>query len=166
MDCWVSHNGSRRAKQCPMEWVLAVRKRSLVAFDRSQVGPDHTERRSNRASRSTDGSQHHVPQADPLMGLPLVPMTVSRPADTSCLSVAQPRQGRVIPPTMSHRPLTTGDRNPERCVAPGWTITSSFVGPAAPEQQAPTMRLPRHPGRADGHIPPGACLLYTSDAAD
>jgi hypothetical protein len=32
MDCWVSHNGSRRAKQCPMEWVLAVRKRSLVAL--------------------------------------------------------------------------------------------------------------------------------------
>src|SRR5450759_5069988 len=63
MDCWVSHNGSRRAKQCPMEWVLAVRKRSLVAFDRSQVGPDRTKRRSNRASRSTDGSQHHVPQA-------------------------------------------------------------------------------------------------------
>jgi hypothetical protein len=31
-DCWVSYNGSRRAKQCPMEWVLAVRKRSLVAL--------------------------------------------------------------------------------------------------------------------------------------
>src|ERR1019366_6904350 len=30
-----------------------------------QVGLDHTERRSNRASRSTDGSQHHVPQAHP-----------------------------------------------------------------------------------------------------
>jgi len=29
MDCW---GGSRRAKQCPMEWVLAVRKRSLVAL--------------------------------------------------------------------------------------------------------------------------------------
>jgi hypothetical protein len=38
MDCWVSHTGSRRAKQCPMERVLAVRKRSVVAFDRSQVG--------------------------------------------------------------------------------------------------------------------------------
>ena len=67
MDCWVSYNGSRRAKQCPMEWMLAVRKRSVVAFDRSQVGPDRPKRRSNRASRSTDGSQHHVPQPkDPL----------------------------------------------------------------------------------------------------
>jgi hypothetical protein len=32
MDCWVSYNGSRRAKQCPMEWVLAVRKRSPVSL--------------------------------------------------------------------------------------------------------------------------------------
>jgi len=32
MDCSVSYNGSRRAKQCPMEWALAVRKRSLVAL--------------------------------------------------------------------------------------------------------------------------------------
>jgi hypothetical protein len=32
MDCWVSFSGSRRAKQCPMEWVLAVSKRSLVAL--------------------------------------------------------------------------------------------------------------------------------------
>jgi hypothetical protein len=31
MDCGVSHN-SRRAKQCPMEWVFAVRKRFLVAL--------------------------------------------------------------------------------------------------------------------------------------
>ena len=33
MDCWVSYNGSRRAKQGPMEWVLAVRKRSLALTD-------------------------------------------------------------------------------------------------------------------------------------
>jgi hypothetical protein len=46
-----------------MERVLAVRKRWVVARDRSQVGPDRTKRRSNRASRSTDGSQHHVLQA-------------------------------------------------------------------------------------------------------
>ena len=35
MTTWRSNGllgGSRRAKQCPMEWVLAVRKRSLVAL--------------------------------------------------------------------------------------------------------------------------------------
>jgi hypothetical protein len=36
---------SRRAKRSPIEWVLAGRNRSVVAFDR-QHGPDRTERRS------------------------------------------------------------------------------------------------------------------------
>jgi hypothetical protein len=31
---------SRRAKQCPIERVLAIPKRSVVAFDRSLGGPD------------------------------------------------------------------------------------------------------------------------------
>lgn len=59
----VPHNGSRRAKQRPMEWVLAVRKRSLVALTDPWLVLTTPKDGVIGASRSTDGSQHHVPQA-------------------------------------------------------------------------------------------------------
>ena len=93
MDCWVSHTGSRRAKQCPMEWMLAVRKRSVVAFDRSQDGPDHTERIG--LHRSTAGSQHHVPCADP------PPDQNAHPIADECLRMDQVSRGGAISGSLS-----------------------------------------------------------------
>jgi hypothetical protein len=75
-------------------WAVAVRKRSLVAFDRSQIGPDQTERRSNRASRSTDGSQH---------SRKLIPVGRARPMPSHRIELPQ---------------LSIGDRS--RRAVPAW----------------------------------------------